>query len=415
MPESTPGRSLPRRHGFLAVGTASFLLTASSSAPSPLYPLYQQQWGFSPGMLTAVFAVYALALLATLLTIGSISDHVGRRPVLIGALLLLVVSMGVFVLADDVGWLVLARVLQGLAVGAATGAVSAAVIDLQPSPRLGSFVNSVAPSLGLALGAAGAGLLVQFAPFPTVLVYVLVVVIALSLAVVLVFVPDRVPAPGFASRRAALRSLLPSASVPAGVRGPYLVILPGLLSAWSLGGLYMSLGPSIVGTVFGIGNRLVAGLAICTLFASGSVAATMLRGFDPRRVVVAGTVILAAGVGVVVTAVLGGWAVAYFAGTAVAGFGWGAAFLGAMNVIGALAAPHERGRLFATTFVVCYLAFSVPAVIAGLAAGVYGLTATTLGYGGAVIVLALGAGAGVALRGPRKPGVHRVETPVLVR
>ncbi len=134
MPESTPGRSLPRRHGFLAVGTASFLLTASSSAPSPLYPLYQQQWGFSPGMLTAVFAVYALALLATLLTIGSISDHVGRRPVLIGALLLLVVSMGVFVLADDVGWLVLARVLQGLAVGAATGAVSAAVIDLQPSP-----------------------------------------------------------------------------------------------------------------------------------------------------------------------------------------------------------------------------------------------------------------------------------------
>ncbi len=193
------------------------------------------------------------------------------------------------------------------------------------------------------------------------------------------------------------------------------MILPGLLSAWSLGGLYMSLGPSIVGTVFGIGNRLVAGLAICTLFASGSVAATMLRGFDPRRVVVAGTVILAAGVGVVVTAVLGGWAVAYFAGTAVAGFGWGAAFLGAMNVIGALAAPHERGRLFATTFVVCYLAFSVPAVIAGLAAGVYGLTATTLGYGGAVIVLALGAGAGVALRGPRKPGVHRVETPVLVR
>lgn len=86
-----------------------------------------------------------------------------------------------------------------------------------------------------------------------------------------------------------------------------------------------------------------------------------------------------------------------------------------MNVIGALAAPHERGRLFATTFVVCYLAFSVPAVLAGLATGAFGLTATTLGYGCAVIVLALGAGAGVALRGPRQPVAQLAEAPVLVR
>lgn len=398
--ESRP-RDLSRRFGFGVVGVGVFALTASSSAPSPLYPVYQEHWGFSAAMLTTVFAVYVLALLATLLTVGALSDHIGRRPVVFASLLILLASMVTFIVADGVAWLLVARVLQGLAVGAATGALSAAVIDLQPNPKLGSLVNSVAPSLGLALGAAGAGLLVQFAPFPTVLVYALVAVLAAMLVVALFFVPETSPAVGFESRRHAWRSLLPSASVPREVRAPYLLILPCLMSAWALGGLYMSLGPSIVRSVFGIDNHLVAGLAIFALFGSGSVAAVAMRGRVPHRVVIAGVVLLAAGVASVLAGLLGGWVAVYFAGTALAGFGWGSTFLGAMSIIGGLGRPHERGRIFATTFVVCYLAFSVPAMIAGAAASTFGLTATAVGYGAVVATLALAAGTGLLLRAPR--------------
>ena len=254
--------------GFVVVSAAVMALTASSSTPSPLYPVYQQQWGFSSVVLTVVFAVYVLALLGALLTVGSLSDHVGRKPVIIGSLLLLAASMALFVAADGVVWLMVARLVQGLAVGTATGALSAGVIDLQPNTRIGSLVNGAAPSLGLALGAAGAGLLVQFAPFPTTLVYVFSGTTALVLAMAFFFVPETSPSVGYSSRRHAVRSLLPSASVPADRRRPFLLILPSLLAAWALGGLYMSLGPSIVQSVFRIDNHLVSGLAIFTLFAA---------------------------------------------------------------------------------------------------------------------------------------------------
>src|ERR1700760_4353999 len=71
-------------------------LLAASSAPTPLYAIYQQRWGFSPITTTIVFGVYALAVLASLLTLGRVSDYVGRRPVLLGALTVQAASMVVF-------------------------------------------------------------------------------------------------------------------------------------------------------------------------------------------------------------------------------------------------------------------------------------------------------------------------------
>ncbi|WP_241386399.1 MFS transporter [Rhodococcus sp. CH91] len=404
-----------RTFGFAVAGLGAFTLTASSSAPSPLYPVYQQMWGFSAATLTVVFAVYVLALLAALVTVGSLSDHIGRRPVIVAALLLLAVSMIVFVLSPGVEGLIVARILQGLAVGAATSALAAAVIEMQPNAHIGPLINTAAPSLGLALGAAGAGVLVQFAPFPTVLSYVVVAVLAAALAAALIFVPETSPSVGFPSRRAALRSLVPSASVPREVRGRYLLILPSLMSAWALGGLYMSLGPSIVDSVFDVHNRLAAGLAIATLFTSGTLAATTMARRDPHRIVVVGAALLASGLAVVITALLTGWVAVYYAGTAVAGFGWGSTFVGAMSVVGSLGRAHERGRIFATTFVVCYFAFSVPAMAAGVAAGSFGLTSTAVGYGVVVAILALVAGAGVLVRTPKADPARMREEPAPVR
>ena len=181
-PLATPARPaararLSRRAAFWGLAATLGFLLFASSAPSPLYVVYQQQWGFSEITLTSVFAVYALALLGALLVAGSVSDHVGRRPTLLFALVLELAAMLVFAEAQGVVWLFGARILQGVGTGLAMGAISAALLDLQPedNPRLGALVGVVAPLTGLAGGALTAGLLVEYGPDPTRLVYWLLV------------------------------------------------------------------------------------------------------------------------------------------------------------------------------------------------------------------------------------------------
>src|SRR4051812_21258382 len=176
-PRTLTQPSLSRGAAFwMLAATLGFLLFASS-APSPLYVVYQAKWDFSPITLTSVFAVYVVALLLSLVFAGSLSDRVGRRPVLLGALAVQLAAMVIFGVAHGVGALFAARIVQGFATGVATGALSAALIDLQPShrPQLGALLSAAAPPLGLAAGALGSGLLVQYGPDPLRLVYWLLV------------------------------------------------------------------------------------------------------------------------------------------------------------------------------------------------------------------------------------------------
>jgi MFS family permease len=233
---------LPRPVAFWLVGAALGVFLFAASAPSPLYVVYQAEFAFSGITLTSVFAVYVVALLATLLFTGSLSDAVGRRPVLIGAMLVEIAAMALFVVARDVTWLFAARIVQGVATGAATGALSASLIDLGPArnPSLGPLVNSVVPGAGLAVGALGTGLLVQYAPAPTQLVFFLLVG-ALTLAV-LGTLAMREPLANPSRGSAPLR---PRVGVPREARGRFAGAAPSLVATWALGGLYLSLGPSV--------------------------------------------------------------------------------------------------------------------------------------------------------------------------
>ena len=177
--------------GFWLVGLCVVTILAASSAPSPLYPVYADRFGLSPALVTAVFAVYAVALLTALLTVGGLSDHVGRRPMLLAALGLEAVSLIVLALADGAGDLIVGRIVQGVATGAFTGVASAALVDLQPvGTQLGALVNSAGATVGLAVGALGSGTLVQLAPLPTELVYLVLLVLMIVLAGLLWRLPE---------------------------------------------------------------------------------------------------------------------------------------------------------------------------------------------------------------------------------
>ncbi|MFI5935101.1 MFS transporter [Actinoplanes sp. NPDC051494] len=382
-------RRLSHPVAFAAIAAIFIAFTAASSAPSPLYVVYQQLWGFSAVTLTAVFAVYVVGLVSSLLVLGALSDHVGRRPVLAAAIALEVVALVLFLNAGDVNVLLIARLLQGIATGAAMTTLGATLVDLNPphAPGRAGLINSIVPTSGLALGSLGTGALVQYAPGPTHLIWaILIVGMVVAGAVVLVLPETSARRPGGAS------SLKPKLGVPARLRTGLVALVPIIVASWALGGLYLSLGPSVAVGVFGLGSHLIGGLVVSLLCGAGAVAAFALRTHPTRRVLLLAGGLLTGGTAVTLVGMETGSVVTAAIGTVVAGVGFGASSLASFGALAVMAGPAERGELFAVALTIAYVAFSVPAVIAGLAATTYGLRSTALVYG--LVVVALG---GVAL------------------
>jgi len=366
---------------------ASILVTylAASTAPSPLYALYREAWGFSALTLTLVFSTYAFTLLAALLVFGALSDFRGRREVIIASLVLEFASLLVFRHADSVGWLIAARALQGVATGIATSVLSAGMQDLHR--ERGALLNSIAPLLGMGAGALGAGALAQFAPAPTRLVYDVLLAILAAQTLAAFWLPETV------TRRAgAIGAMRPQLAVPKRARATLWQVLPVNTAQWALGGFYASLAPSLARIVTGLHSPLLGGAVVATLVLSGAIAVLAVRTRPARVALAGGTVALVLGLGVTLAGVQWHSTAAFFAGSLVAGLGFGSAFNGTLRSLVPLAEPHERAGLMSTFFVLSYLAFSVPAIAAGLAAGRVGLQAASLGYGLLLVALA-----GVAL------------------
>jgi MFS family permease len=193
--------------------------------------------------------------------------------------------------------------------------------------------------------------------------------------------------------------------VPPRHRRPFLAALPVVVAAWAIGGLYASLGPSLVADVFGVQNHVVGSLLILALNGTGVIGSLAVQRLAPEKALVVGSLTFAVGVVGTITAVAAGALSLLFFAAVVTGFGFGSAFLGAIAMITRGVAPGHRAGLLAATFVVGYLAFSVPAIVAGLAVSSVGLARTTEVYGAVDIVLALVAAvsAVVRLRRSRRP------------
>jgi hypothetical protein len=368
---------------FWVVVAALMAMMIAAGAPTPLYGVYAERVGFSPVTLTVIFAIYVVALLATLLVVGSLSDHVGRKPVLLVAFALEIVSLAVFLPADSVAMLVLARTVQGVATGGALGALGAGMLDTQrPGSQLGTVFNSVVPPLGLAVGALGAGALVEYAPEPTRIVFWVLIAMVVAAYVGLVLIAE----PG-GRRPGALASLRPDVRVTGDVRPAFAAAAPVFVATWAVGGIYMSLGPSLAAGIFGLTNHLVGGGVVAALTASGAVAAYVTRATPPRRTVrigsallIGGLLLALAGIGLVTSPL-------FLLGSVVTGLGFGASFTGALRSVMGLVGADNRAATLSAVLTVSYLAFSVPAILAGWATTRVGLSTAAIGYCVAVIAI----------------------------
>jgi predicted MFS family arabinose efflux permease len=392
-------RTLSPRVAFGLLTSIMLMLLASSSAPTPLYAVYQAEWGFSAITITVIFGVYAVAVLLSLLVFGSLSDHIGRRPVLITALVMQAGVMAVFAFAGGVDVLLLARVLQGVATGLAVGAIGAGLVDLHPGR--GPLANAAGAMSGTASGALASALFVQLLPSPTRLVYlVLLALFALQAVGVALSAETATRKPG------ALAALRPTLAVPARVRGTLAVAAPSLVAVWALAGFYGSLGPSLAALVSGSHSTILGGAALFVLAGSGAVTVIVLHRVDPRTLSIAGSSLVMVGVALVLAAASARSLVLFFVGTAIAGAGFGGGFQGALRTIVPLAAPHERAGVISVAYVICYLAMGLPAILAGLLVVDSTVLQTAQEFGGAVIALAALTVAGMtfgAIRGRARP------------
>ncbi|WP_433187550.1 MFS transporter [Actinoallomurus sp. CA-150999] len=399
-----PAAGSPPRHGEAAVparrpGVGSLVLLASivisflaaSSAPTPLYATYARMWDFSPITTTVVFGVYAIAVLLALLVLGRVSDNIGRRPVLLAALAVQTVAVVVLTTAGGVGALLVGRVLQGISTGGALGALGAAMIDVDR--RRGTVANAAAPGIGTGTGALLSGLLVQYAPAPTHLVYLVLVGVFFLQGIGVVLMPETVP-----RKPGARVAVLPEFTVPAGLRGPVLAAAPILFAVWALAGFYGSLGPALARQLSGSSSVVLGALGFFLLAVVGSLSTVMLGRIAPRTVMLVGITMLVVAEGCTMVAVDQSSTVGFLSSTVVAGVGFGAGFQGGIRTVAPLAAAHERAGLLSVLYVICYLGMGVPSVVAGvLVVHGGGLIATARDYMLFVLVLAAAALAGLLL------------------
>lgn len=381
-----PRRKLSPAVAFAGASAIFVLFAAAASAPTPLYVVYQKEWGFSATTLTVIFAVYAIGLIGSLLTVGALSDHIGRRPVLAAAIALEAAAFILFLAAGDVSGLLAARAAQGIATGAAFSTLGATLVDLNPqhSPGRAGLVNAVAPIGGLALGALACGALVEFAPAPTHLVFELLLVGTGVAAVVIALMAET-----SARRPGALASLAPALGIPARLRRDVYALVPIIVASWALGGLYLSLGPSVAVGLFGLRNHLIGGLVVTLLSGTGALTAFALRKWPTNTVLAISGVLLSAGTALTLAGVEANSVALGVVGSVLAGGGFGASGLGTFGTLARIASPGERSELLAAALTIAYLAFSLPAVAAGLASTSFGLRTTTVVYSLCVVVLGL--------------------------
>lgn len=395
-PSPSPRRLLV---GFFAASVSLVLIFVGAGTPIPLFPTYRLEDGLTNADLAAAAATYMVAAAFSLLVLGRLSDHFGRRPVAVVALVLAAGGMGALLTVDGEVPLLLGRGLQGLATGIATSALGAYVIDSAPRrpPWLAAVVTSAAPMLGIPTGALLSGALVDHGPDPRHLTYGVVLVGLLAAGLAVALSPETTPR---TSLRRAAASLRPRITVPRGAGRPLLAMSALILATWSVGGFYQSFGPSITTDHLGSTSALVAAAVFSSFTVLNMIGGPLTARLRPvlgLRLGAAAYVLVLAGI---LASLAAGAIVPFVVLSLVAGITQGAAQTGGMRTLLPMTSPGERAGLVSTIYLVNYSSAAIPSLIAGRLTEHLSLVTIGLGYG--VLALLAVTAALVLSRSPRR-------------
>jgi MFS family permease len=371
-------------------GAYSLLLVLSgvalgvSGLPAPLYGMYEEQWHLSPLATTLIFAVYAVAALGAVLVSGRISDAIGRKPVLLGALAAMIVGLGVFLIADNMAMLMVARIIHGAAVGSIVVAGAAALLDLRPDHGVRSGqLSGVSFNVGMTVAIVGSAVLAQYAPHPMRTPYAIVAVICAVLTIAVIALRE----PHSAPTRAPIRIAKPA--VPPEIRGDFWFAALGVTASWSVLGVLLSLYPSLAAQQTHVHNLVFGGAVVGTTAFAAALAQLFSTRMPARRSAIVGDVGMAVALLLTIPVLATHSWPLVLAAAAVLGASFGLGFGGSLRHLSHVVPSDRRGETMSAFYLIAYTAMAVPTIIAGWAATQWPLSSVFPWFAGVVAVACL--------------------------
>jgi len=363
-----------------------------SGLPAPLYGLYENAWHLSPLATTIVFAVYAVAALAAVLVSGRISDVVGRKPVLLGAVVAMIVGLGVFLVADNMALLLVARTIHGAAVGSIVVAGAAALLDLRPDHGVRSGqLSGVSFNIGMTVAIVGGAMLAQYAPHPMRTPYAVVAVVCVVVGAGLIALRE----PHLHRSRGRIRIARPA--VPLEIRSDFWFAALGVMASWSVLGVLLSLYPSLAAQQTHVDNLVFAGgVAGITAFTAALTQLFATR-IPARTAAIAGDVGMAAALALTVPMLSTHKWPLVIAAAALLGAPFGLGFGGSLRHLSNVVPAARRGETMSAYYLLAYSAMAVPTLAAGWAATRWPLESVFPWFAGLTGVACLAAAAVGAL------------------
>lgn len=402
-----PARAISRSSRF-AGGAAIFALFVSSTLLTPLYDLYRARYGLTTLVITLIYAVYVIGNLVALLFLGRLSDHLGRRPVVLAGLVLAGLSTILFLVAAGSSWLFAGRIVSGCAVGAGSGAATAWISESLPSERRSAAASIMTAFnfAGLTLGPVLSGLLVQYAPWPMRLPFAVYLGLIAAVAMLALAAPEtleRGKSDGF--------SLKPRLGVPRARRLAFAGPATGGFAAMAVVGYYAALGPTMIHQSLGIANRAWSGMVVAGLFAVATVVIVATRKITGRKVLLWGLLLTPLGLALLLAAQAWSSLPIMLAGTALCGGAGALSYRGGLAVANALAPAERRAEIASTYFIGCFLGNALPVIGVGALSEWIGSIAADRIF--AIVISLLAAGAitcSLTFRRPQEPGDRHVSS-----
>ncbi|MEW2547355.1 MFS transporter [Streptomyces sp. NPDC047002] len=393
---SDPSRARLRL-GYPAAALVFAIGMLGTTLPTPLYGLYREELGFSEFVVTVVFAVYAVGVIAVLLLAGNFSDQAGRRPVLLCALVLSAASALCFLFEGGLPVLLVGRLLSGFSAGLFSGAATVTVMEVAPraDARRAGFAATAANMGGLGCGPLVAGLLAQYAPSPLTLPFLVDLGLIVVAALLLWGLPETV------RERRAPRLRPQGLTVPPEVRGVFAPAAVAGFAGFALLGLFTAVAPSFLAETLHEHNLATAGAVVFSVFLASVAGQSLTDRIGARRTLPGGCFVLVAGLLLVASGLYWESLPLLVAGAVCGGLGQGLSFRAAVGALSAAAPAEHRGGTVSSFFVVAYLGISLPVVGVGALSLATGLRDAGLIFAACVVVLAVCVGLYVLRRPPR--------------
>nr|WP_277425494.1 MFS transporter [Pseudomonas chlororaphis] len=375
----------------------------NSSAPTPLYPFYKEQFDLSALDLTLIFGAYGIGVLIALVAMARIAGNVSDlRRLFVPASLLVLVGAAAFAHGTSLGPLCAARLLAGLGSGVMTAAVNVALVRFNPghNDKLPALVATLAMVLGLALGPLVSGAALQLELRPLASPFWLIAALGLASAVAtLILWPSRAASDAAApnqenTRPASLRQAL------RGIGLPFHLCAWSVFFSWSFAACVFVIGPQVAQQVFGLEDRGVFGYVICAYLLIAGLSQLYCQRLDARQALLSGWLCQC-------LTLLSGWLcqcltllilllacysqALYLAlpGLAIGGYAYGALFVGNARLVNQLAPRHSHGKLIAYFYATVYL-FNATPVPLGLLVDACGIVIASNVALGLFLVVGLG-------------------------